>query len=109
MDSASRRAREKGLYVEHVSKRELWKADRNCGICGEEIKSFKQATLDHIIPLAQGGIHAYVNVQLSHEECNVLKGSQYPFEFDPSMLKPKRRRGNKGYYNRSNKLAPRYV
>ena len=31
------------------------------------------ASLDHIIPLSQGGTHTYNNVQLAHFLCNISK------------------------------------
>jgi 5-methylcytosine-specific restriction endonuclease McrA len=35
------------------------------------------ATLDHIIPIAQGGTHEPRNVQLAHFSCNVRKRASH--------------------------------
>jgi len=52
-----------------------------CGICGRPVNSSLKfphpdsPSLDHIIPLAEGGTHTWQNVQLAHFICNSLKGS----------------------------------
>jgi 5-methylcytosine-specific restriction endonuclease McrA len=33
----------------------------------------KSASLDHVVPLIDGGEHTYANVQLAHLACNVGK------------------------------------
>lgn len=45
-----------------------------CGICKEPVDSFKEMTIDHIIPLCQGGTIDYHNLQLAHDACNLRKG-----------------------------------
>lgn len=53
-----------------------------CGICGEpvmmelEVPEHLAPTLDHIVPLALGGTHIYVNVQCAHFICNTRKGKK---------------------------------
>ncbi len=50
-----------------------------CQICHKRVnKSLKHPhlmspSLDHIIPLSQGGSHTYANVQLTHLRCNLSK------------------------------------
>lgn len=50
-----------------------------CGICGEKIPKSAiygdplYRTLDHVIPLAQGGEHSYANSQAAHSICNSVK------------------------------------
>lgn len=39
-------------------------------------------TLDHIIPLEQGGKHTPTNVQLTHRSCNEQKNNHHPDEWD---------------------------
>lgn len=34
-------------------------------------------TIDHIIPLSQGGLHSWANVQLAHFLCNSYKGDSF--------------------------------
>lgn len=43
-----------------------------CGICGEVIAEVDK-TIDHIIPLAKGGMHALENLQMAHRLCNQRK------------------------------------
>lgn len=61
-----------------------------CALCGEEIDQddFKlddngnfvagdnYPSIDHIVPLALGGLHSWDNVQLAHFNCNRLKGAR---------------------------------
>ena len=59
--------------------RDRWK----CQICHRRVlKTLKHpnpmcASLDHIIPLSQGGSHTYKNVQLVHLTCNLVKHNNY--------------------------------
>lgn len=51
-----------------------------CGICGEAVDPELKwpdpmsASLDHIVPVSQGGVHSPANAQCSHLTCNVHKG-----------------------------------
>jgi predicted nucleic acid-binding Zn ribbon protein len=51
-----------------------------CGICGQPIDKGKKCpddgspSVDHIVPLSQGGAHLYSNVQAAHFKCNWMKG-----------------------------------
>jgi 5-methylcytosine-specific restriction endonuclease McrA len=47
-----------------------------CGICCEFIEG--DFHVDHVIPLARGGQHGYVNVQPAHPRCNLVKGAHVP-------------------------------
>ena len=53
-----------------------------CQICGRRVKKKYQSkdllspTVDHIIPLADGGTHTWDNVQLACSECNSKKGNR---------------------------------
>lgn len=61
-----------------VFERDEW----TCGICHDPIDKLLRhpdpwaATIDHIIPLCQGGEHVWTNVQASHATCNAAKGGQ---------------------------------
>ncbi|WP_432050298.1 HNH endonuclease [Verrucosispora sp. NA02020] len=50
-----------------------------CGICQNPIDPTlraphpKSQSLDHVIPLAEGGPHTYANTRISHLRCNVLR------------------------------------
>lgn len=73
-----KKARVRGVFVEHVRRDELLKRwDGCCGICGRKVnpKSFE---VDHIIPASKGGHHAYWNCQPAHPICNRLKGDLLP-------------------------------
>ena len=60
-----------------------------CAICGEPcdycdheerdgffIAGDNYPSVDHIVPLAKGGLHSWDNVQLAHFKCNTLKGAR---------------------------------
>lgn len=53
-----------------------------CQLCGDAVNpSLKYpdpmaATIDHIVPLVDGGEHSYANTQLAHALCNSLKGDR---------------------------------
>ena len=59
----------------------VFKYGKRCGICGKKIKSFRDATVDHIIPLNRGGKNTIMNYQLAHEFCNIEKGNLMPEEY----------------------------
>lgn len=72
--------RKRGAFVEAVERRKVYERDGwVCQLCRLPVPRDKRAphpkaaTLDHIIPLAGGGTHAYANVQLAHFLCNSRK------------------------------------
>lgn len=79
--STARKAKLKVVTVERVDRKVVFERDRwTCQICG--IKTVSQpytdrsAELDHIIPLALGGLHSYLNTQCACRKCNGHKGSK---------------------------------
>lgn len=56
--------------------RRLLRKTNLCGICQEPILRMEDATLDHVVPLARGGVHAPSNMQVAHEWCNRSKGDR---------------------------------
>jgi hypothetical protein len=53
----------------------IWAAgERHCFVCGEKFKSFDEATLEHKVPLSQGGSNRRDNLALSHDDCNKNRG-----------------------------------
>jgi 5-methylcytosine-specific restriction endonuclease McrA len=71
--SAERRARERGMFVEHVDRQVVFKRDRGiCQICNSPVDP-NDYHIDHIIPLDPGE-HSYANIQLAHPSCNKSKG-----------------------------------
>mgnify|MGYP001019920311 CR=1 FL=1 len=60
-----------------VARARLWGMGiRACGICGERIEAFSDATIDHIVPLGRWGSNQMSNLQLAHYSCNNAKGNQ---------------------------------
>ena len=49
-----------------------YKIDNDTFIAGDNYPS-----IDHIIPLAEGGLHSWDNVQLAHRKCNYFKGGSF--------------------------------
>lgn len=77
-----KRARHYGVLYEPVNVRRVLSRDNwRCGICRQRISKRASwpdqmcASLDHIIPMSQGGGHTYDNVQAAHWRCNVDKGN----------------------------------
>lgn len=75
------RARKVNAYVAPVFTEEIIKRDKGiCGICGKKISLKLQyphpmsLSIDHILPLSDGGTHEPKNVQLAHFICNSVKG-----------------------------------
>lgn len=75
-----RRSQERGAFIENVDRAVLFKRDKGrCGLCGKKVNpklrgpNPKSASVDHVIPLAEGGEHSYRNTQLAHLGCNVSK------------------------------------
>ncbi len=78
-----RRARKRDAFVEDVSRDEVMRRGRwECHLCGEKIpKSAKWpepmfGTVDHVLPLSQGGAHSYANCKPAHLKCNCSKGAK---------------------------------
>jgi 5-methylcytosine-specific restriction endonuclease McrA len=80
--SSRRRARLKeSPVIEHIDWREVFARDRGvCQLCGcrtprnlRGTYKSKAPQIDHIVPLAVGGSHAWSNVQLTCLRCNVTK------------------------------------
>jgi 5-methylcytosine-specific restriction endonuclease McrA len=46
-----------------------------CAICGKPM-DLTGYHIDHIIPLARGGLNNDANIQLTHPKCNLRKGSK---------------------------------
>lgn len=75
-----RRARRADAHIEIVYRTRVYERDNwTCRLCGDpvdptaEVPEHLAPTLDHILPLAQGGDHSYANVQCAHFICNARK------------------------------------
>jgi len=78
-----RRARERDAYVEDVNRTAIFERDGwRCQLCHKKVDGslpadhMMSATLDHIIPLASGGLHEAANCQLAHRICNSTKSDR---------------------------------
>ena len=72
------RARKRNAFVQKVYLDAIYKRDKGrCQICGEKV-SRDVAGLDHIIPLARGGLHERRNVQIAHPACNSRRQARLP-------------------------------
>lgn len=77
-----RRLRHINAYIEDVDPLAVYIRDRwICQLCNEPVlripryvRDPQMASLDHVIPIAQGGEHSYANVQCAHLQCNLRKG-----------------------------------
>lgn len=78
-----RRCQEYGIPYQRVARKPVFDRDRwICQLCQEPVNPALKfpnpgsASLDHIIPLKRGGLHALSNVQLAHLGCNSKKGAK---------------------------------
>jgi hypothetical protein len=77
----TRKARQRGVITEPYTIAEIAARDRyRCGFCRKRVAMTKAVphpkapTIDHIVPLAEGGDDTRANVQLAHFLCNSLAG-----------------------------------
>jgi 5-methylcytosine-specific restriction endonuclease McrA len=64
-------------YFEESLRKEFWGSKpHNCGICKRQIKEYRDAVLDHIVPWAKGGRTERTNAQLAHKKCNKIKSDE---------------------------------
>jgi hypothetical protein len=79
-----RRALKKaGTVGRPVVNSEIYERDGwRCGVCGKRVDKKlrwphpKSATLDHVVPISQGGSHEPANVRLAHALCNTARGNR---------------------------------
>lgn len=69
----------------------VWNNGKRCAICGKKIKDLNDLTIDHIVPLAEGGKNVAENFQLAHRACNEAKGSLMPDEYEKALRYNRRR------------------
>ncbi|MYD10741.1 MAG: HNH endonuclease [Chloroflexi bacterium] len=85
--NANKRARKLGK-TECVTFQELsrlWDATVFCSICGRFIRE-EDASLDHRIPLTDGGLNRIENISLVHYWCNNLKGDKDLMDANEEIL-----------------------
>lgn len=74
------------IYSYEVRRMIYMKSEGRCALCGKKIR-YIDMTLDHIHPLAMGGIDAVENLQCACRSCNWIKGNLLPEEFTESLGK----------------------
>jgi 5-methylcytosine-specific restriction endonuclease McrA len=78
ISAQAKKARKLEQFVEHVDPQIVYQMHGGmCGIC-EEFVAYNEFEVDHVIPLAKGGMHGYVNVQPAHSLCNRKKWAHLP-------------------------------
>jgi 5-methylcytosine-specific restriction endonuclease McrA len=74
--AVARNARKRKAFIEDVVPLVVLERDDGlCGICGLDVDP-ENFHVDHRLPLAAGGLHAYFNVQVAHPLCNQSKGAR---------------------------------
>ncbi|SDM65767.1 HNH endonuclease [Geodermatophilus siccatus] len=86
LHGAAQRVRKAGFgaAIDKFTVRDVYERDNgNCYLCGrptigdlDDGRQPASATLEHVVPIEQGGAHTLGNVRLAHLECNVVKGSR---------------------------------
>lgn len=79
-NAARRGAKVKGanFSIEHVGDRDGWR----CHLCGKRVNPSivnpdpRAPTIDHLIPIADGGLDELSNVALAHRSCNCARGAR---------------------------------
>ena len=79
----ARQAKQRDAFVAPVNHQAVFERDAGiCGICFHVVDLTLRfpdplsPTIDHIVPLSKGGVHAPENVQLAHLGCNSSKGAR---------------------------------
>ncbi|MGD0907552.1 MAG: HNH endonuclease signature motif containing protein [Candidatus Acidiferrales bacterium] len=62
-------------FFDLAFRQKLFKQSPICKICGNQIHSFEDCTVDHIHPYSKGGKTVEENSQLAHRTCNARKNA----------------------------------
>jgi 5-methylcytosine-specific restriction endonuclease McrA len=73
-----------GVHYEQVDPFKVFDRDKwQCQLCGVKTPKVKRGTndsnapeLDHILPIAKGGAHTYLNTQCACRKCNMKKSDK---------------------------------
>jgi hypothetical protein len=65
-------------FFDFVFRKELYDKSPVCQLCQNQIHSFEDSTVDHIVPYSKGGKTTSGNAQLAHRGCNARKNAQMP-------------------------------
>lgn len=76
---AAMRAGDRSIHWRPIGDRDNW----ICHLCDRSVpkavgssKKRNGATVDHLVPLADGGQHSWENVALAHWSCNISRGAR---------------------------------
>lgn len=66
----TRHAKKRNQFIEHVDETVIYERDQGiCHICRGHVPRSK-ASMDHLVPISLGGLHAAWNIRLAHRDCN---------------------------------------
>ena len=65
-------------FFDYEFRKQLWNASHMCQLCKNEIHSFEDSTVDHVLPYSKNGKTVPENGQLAHRGCNARKNAQVP-------------------------------
>lgn len=69
-----RRARMRAADYEPIDRQRVFDRDNwTCHLCRQPVPH-ATASVDHLVPIADGGSHTYANVATAHIACNVRRG-----------------------------------
>jgi 5-methylcytosine-specific restriction enzyme A len=80
---------------------------RICALCGKAVEAHEKLHLDHIIPVAEGGMGDASNLQYVHERCNMMKSS-IPVDNAKKKLRLRALRSTTRSMSHSSNMAIRY-
>lgn len=82
-NALARKALRRGATVERFTDREVFDRDGwTCGICALVVDRSlawphpRSRSLDHVVPLSEGGDHSRANTRLAHLDCNVRRNNR---------------------------------
>lgn len=88
---ARKRERELNVKASGFRQKIYFRDNGLCQLCQEPVlltvqhPDPKSLSIDHIVPLSKGGVHAFYNLQLAHLSCNVKKSNKInEWTFDPN-------------------------
>lgn len=73
-------------FTDYEKKTIYAKNNGKCAICGKPVM-YKKMTIDHIVPISQGGTNDFSNLQLACHSCNRLKNDFMEEDFYGLMAK----------------------
>lgn len=59
---------------------------KSCAICKRRFTKLKKRTLDHIVPISEGGNNTLLNIQVVCRSCNSKKNTKHYTEFNGGQL-----------------------